>query len=119
MLRLFAYFAALLWDSCEATVDIYGYSWECTPVSFDNSYMGGPPEKGNQLTMEINDEPMEEFQGFTASTEGYSLKMKSVHDWNQYVIFVDHGLLTLCSSMIILCAPRMCPIATIVSLLTE
>ena len=82
-----------LMGTCYCTVDIYEYSWGCTPVSLDHSYMGGPAQRGNQLSMTINEQPLDEFKGFTPSKDRYSVHMKSVHDWNQYLLFVDKGKL--------------------------
>lgn len=76
----------------ESTVEIYDNVWECTPPSLDKSYMGGPAQKGNQLSLFINDIPLNEFKGYSLSHNEYKLKIKSSHDWNQYAIYINKGL---------------------------
>ena len=75
-----------------STVEIYKNVWSCTVPSLDRSYMGGPARAGTQLSLQIDDQNLEEFTGYKSSQK-YKLKIKSVHDWNQYVIFVNKGTL--------------------------
>eukprot|EP01084_Bolivina_argentea_P159325 277485_1 len=88
--RLFLYL--LLCKLTQSTVDLYSNVWDCTPPSLHQSYMGGPAQKGTQLRLFINDIPMEEFKGYSLEKE-YKLKLKSSHDWYQYVIYINQGTL--------------------------
>ena len=90
-------------DWSASTTGIYSNVWDCTPPSFDQSYMGGPPQKGNQLTLFINDTPLNEFKGYSSSESDYKLKIKSEKDWYQYAIFINKGTLFYFFCLFIAC----------------
>ena len=56
--------------------------------------MGGPAQKGEQLSLMINNTAFFRFAGYDANDDdAYNMSLKSSNDWMQYVIHIDQGTL--------------------------